>query len=143
MRASYHPKLLQLRGFVAEHDGYVGQYGARHRRTVEFDDVSRFTIIDELVGVPTDRSVTVSFLIDPSCQSTVKPDRSGVLISRCNLQLVRISSAGPLKARVVRGDKATGLGWLSPSYCVRVPTDQILFEGHLRDRRSTITIDLL
>ncbi|WP_284267092.1 alginate lyase family protein [Bradyrhizobium iriomotense] len=128
---------------VAEHDGYVGLYGARHRRTVEFDDVSRFTIIDELVGAPTDRSVTVSFLIDPSCQSTVEPDRSGVLITRSNLQLVRISSAGPLKARVVRGDQATGLGWLSPSYCVRVPTDQILFEGHLRDRRSTITIDVL
>lgn len=128
---------------VADHDGYVGQYDARHRRTVEFDDVSRFTIIDELVGVPTNRSVTVSFLIDPSCQSTVEPDRSGVLITRSNLQLVRIASAGPLKARVVRGDQATGLGWLSPSYRVRVPTDQILFEGHLRDTTSTITIEVL
>jgi hypothetical protein len=128
---------------VAEHDGYVGQYGVRHRRAVEFDDVSRFTIIDELVGAPTDGSVTVSFLIDPTCQSTVEPDRSGVLITRSNLQLVRVASTGPLKARVVRGDQATGLGWLSPRYGVRVPTDQILFEGHLRDTTSTITIEVL
>jgi hypothetical protein len=127
---------------VAEHDGYVGQYGVRHRRTVEFDDVSRFTIIDELVGVPTDGSVTVSFLIDPTCQSTVEPDRSGVLITRGNLQLIRIASAGPLKARVVRGDQATGLGWLSPSYGVRVPTDHILFEGHLH-KPSTFAISVL
>lgn len=128
---------------IAEHDGYVGQYGVRHRRTVEFDDVSRFTIIDELVGPTTDGSVAVSFLIDPTCQSTVEPDQRTVLITRSNLELIRVSSAGPLKAQVVRGAPATGLGWLSPSYGVRVPTDQILFEGHIHDATSIITIELL
>jgi Heparinase II/III-like protein len=127
---------------VAEHDGYVAQYGVKHRRTVEFDDASRFTIVDELVGVSADRSVAVSFLLDPSCQSTVEPDRSGVLITHNNLQFIRIASAGPLRARVVRGDQVTGLGWLSPSFGVRIPTDQILFEGDL-DETSTITIDVL
>jgi hypothetical protein len=127
---------------VAEHDGYVAQHSVRHRRTVEFDDVSRFTIIDELVGVPTDKSVTVSFLLDPTCQSTVEPDQSGVLITHSGLQLIRITSAGPLKARVVRGDQATGLGWLSPSFGLRIPTDQILFEGCLY-KPSTITISVL
>jgi hypothetical protein len=127
---------------VAEHDGYVAQYGVRHRRTVEFDDASRFTIVDELLGVPTDRSVTVSFLLDPTCRSTVHPDRSEVLITRNNLQLIRIASAGPLSARVVRGDEATGLGWLSPSFGVLIPADQILFEGHLY-KPSTITISAL
>jgi len=95
---------------VAEHDGYVAQYGVRHRRTVEFDDASRFTIVDELLEVPTDRSVTVSFLLDPTCQSTVEPDRNGVLITRDNLQVIRIASAGPLRSRVVRGDDAPDLG---------------------------------
>jgi Heparinase II/III-like protein/Heparinase II/III N-terminus len=127
---------------VAEHDGYVAQYGVRHRRTVEFYDASRFTIVDELLEASTDRSVTVSFLLDPSCQSTVEPDRSGVLITRNNLQIIRIASAGPLRARVVRGDEATGLGWLSPSFGVRIPTDQILFEGYLC-KPSTITIGVL
>jgi uncharacterized heparinase superfamily protein len=127
---------------VAEHDGYVPQYGARHRRTVEFDDASRFTIIDELLEAPTDRNVTVSFLLDPTCQSTVEPDRNGVLITRNNVQVIRIASAGPLRSRVVRGDEATGLGWSSPSFGVRVPTDQILFEGQLH-KPSTITISVL
>jgi hypothetical protein len=127
---------------VAEHEGYVAQYGVRHRRTVEFDGASRFTIVDELLGVLTDRSVTVSFLLDPTCQSTVEPDRSGVLITHDNHQLIRIASAGPLRARVVRGDEATGLGWLSPSFGVRIATDQILFEGRLY-KPSTITISML
>lgn len=127
---------------VAEHDGYVPQYRVSHRRTVEFDNASQFTIIDELLEAPTDRSVTVSFLLDPTCQSTVEPDRNGILIRRNNLQVVRIASAGPLRSRVVRGDEATGLGWSSPSFGVRVPTDQILFEGRLH-KPSTITISVL
>jgi len=127
---------------VAEHDGYVAQYGVRHRRTVEFDGASQFTIFDEILGGPADRSVTVSFLLDPACRSTVESDRSGVLVTHDNRQLIRIASAGPLKARVVRGDEATGLGWLSPSFGVRVPSDQILFEGRLH-KLSSITIDVL
>jgi uncharacterized heparinase superfamily protein len=127
---------------VAEHDGYVEQYGATHRRTVEFDGALRFTIIDELLGAAADRGVTVSFLLDPACQSTIEPDRSGVLIARNNRQLIRIASAGPLVARVVRGDQTTGLGWFSPAFGVRTPTDQILFEGFLC-KPSTITVSVL
>jgi hypothetical protein len=124
---------------VAEHDGYLTHHGVRHRRTVEFDGASRFSITDELLGAPTERNVTVSFLLDPGCQSTVEPDRRGVLVSHNNRQVIRIASTGPLKARVARGDEATGLGWLSPSFGVRLATEQIVFEGHL-DELSTITI---
>jgi hypothetical protein len=127
---------------VAEHDGYVAQCSVRHRRTVEFDRASQFTIIDELVGAPTDRSATVSFLLAPACQSVVEPDQSGILVTHNDRQLIRIASVGPLRARLVRGDQESGLGWLSPSFGVRVPTDQILFEGHLC-KSSTITISVL
>ena len=34
---------------VAEHDGYVARFGLRHRRTVDFDGASRFSITDELL----------------------------------------------------------------------------------------------
>jgi hypothetical protein len=102
----------------------------------EFLDDTLFTIVDELLEAP------VSFLLDPTCQSTVEPDQSGVLITHNNVQLIRIASAGPLRARVVRGDQATGLGWFSPSFGVRTATDQMLFEGQL-DKSSTITINLL
>ena len=127
---------------VGEHDGYVAQHGVRHRRTVEFDDASQFKIIDELVGAGTNRSVTVSLLLDPACQSTVEPDRTGILVTHNDRQLIRIAIAGPLRARVVRGDEEAGLGWLSPSFGVRVPTDQILLEGHLWEP-SAITISVL
>jgi uncharacterized heparinase superfamily protein len=125
---------------VAEHDGYSAQHGLIHRRTVEFDGASRFTIIDELLGASPDKGVAVSFLIDPSCRSSV--DRGEVLITNNEGQVARIASTGPLRARIVHGDEKTGLGWLSPSFGVRVPTDQILFEGHL-DKPSTITITVL
>lgn len=127
---------------VAEHDGFFAQYGIKHSRTVEFDGASEFTIVDELIGAPTDKSVTVSFLLDPTCQSAMIADRSGMLITHMNRELVRIKSAGPLTARVVRGDEAAGLGWVSPSFGVRRPTDQLLFEGSLHEP-STITISQL
>jgi hypothetical protein len=126
---------------VAEHDGYFAQYGLIHRRTVEFDGASRFTIIDELLGASPDKRVTVSFLLDPSCRSTVD-DRSEVLVTNNQGHVARIASIGPLRPRIAHGDETTRLGWLSPSFGVRVPTDQILFEGHL-DHPSMITISVL
>jgi len=126
---------------VAEHDGYFAQYGLVHRRTVEFDGTSRFTIIDQLLGASPDKAVTVSFLLDPSCRSTLD-DRGEILVTNNGDHVARIASIGPLKARIVHGDETTRLGWLSPSFGVRFPTDQILFEGHL-DNPSTITISVL
>lgn len=127
---------------VAEHDGYVAQYGVKHRRTVEFDGASRFTLVDELLGPPTDRRVAVSFLLDPACMATIEPDCRAVLITHNNRPLVRMESVGPLRPGVVHGDEATGLGWLSPFFGLRVPTDQILFEGILCEP-STVTIGVL
>jgi uncharacterized heparinase superfamily protein len=127
---------------IAEHDGYFAQYGLIHRRTVQFDGASRFTIIDELLGASADKRVTVSFLLDPSCRSTIDANRSEVLVTHNQGHVARIASIGPLRARIVHGDETTRLGWLSPSFGVRVPTDQILFEG-LLDDPSTITISVL
>ena len=76
---------------VAEHDGYFAQYGLIHRRTLEFDGASRFTIIDELLGASPDKGVTVSFLLDPSCRSTVD-DRSEVLVTNNQGHVARIAS---------------------------------------------------
>lgn len=128
---------------VAEHDGYVRQYGIRHRRSVEFDNSSRFTIIDEIPGIPKEgRTVTVSFLLDSACKSTLEPDRGSVLITREHRPIARILNMGPLETKIVRGDVQTSLGWMSPLFGVRVPTDQIVFEGCL-NKPSTIIIDVL
>lgn len=139
-------RLITLEGtpisrVVAEHDGYVSQYGVMHRRAIEFDGTSRFTITDELLGSLEDRRVTVSFLLDPACQAALESDGSVLIVSnRCSI--VHLASAGPLEARIIRGDEKSRLGWVSPSFGVRVPADQILFEGILT-KPSRITIDLL
>ena len=126
---------------VAEHDGYVARFGLRHRRTVEFDGTSRIAITDELLGASHGREVTVSFLLDPSCEATLERDGS-VLIAVDGHPLARLASAGPLKAGIIRGDADSNLGWVAPSFGVRVPANQILFKGTL-ERPSTITVNLI
>jgi Heparinase II/III-like protein/Heparinase II/III N-terminus len=126
---------------VAEHDGYALKYGVIHRRTVEYDGVACFTIVDEFLGATTEETVAVSFLLDPTCQSALEPDGMGVVVTRNAISIARLANAGELKARIVRGDDKLGLGWVSPSFGIRVPADQILFEGTLR-RSSTIQIEI-
>ena len=126
---------------VAEHDGYVARFGLRHRRTVEFDGTSRIAITDELLGASHGREVTVSFLLDPACEATFERDGS-VRIAVNGHPLARLASAGPLKAEIIRGDADSNLGWVAPSFGVRVPANQILFKGTL-EKPSTITVNLI
>jgi hypothetical protein len=128
---------------VAEHDGYVSQYGVTHRRTVEFDGAARFTFIDELLGALEEKDVAISFLLDPTCQSTLEPNGSGVLVTvNPRRPIARFVSVGPLKATILRADEHSGCGWVSPSFGVRLPADQVLFHGSIKNV-SKITIDLL
>ena len=126
---------------TAEHDGYVARFGLRHRRTVAFDGVSRIAITDELLGVSDDREVTISFLLDPACATALEADGS-LLIAADGRPLARLASAGPLKASIIRGDENSNLGWVSPSFGVRVPADQILLKGVL-DKPSVVMVTLL
>src|SRR5262245_3939895 len=65
-----------------------------------------------------------------------------LLIAVDGRPLVRLVSRGPLIADIIRGDANSNLGWISPSFGVRVPTNQIVFKGTL-DRPSTIVVKLL
>ena len=55
-----------------------------------------------------------------------------MLVSHADRQVIRIASTGPLKPGLVRGDEASGLGWLSPAFGVRIPTEQILRRSSLQ-----------
>jgi hypothetical protein len=125
---------------VAEHDGYVARFGLKHRRSVAFDG-RRITITDVVLGSSAEREVTISFLLDPSCRATLEEDGS-LLIAADGRPLARLESVGPLKVAVIRGDEQSNLGWVSPSFSVRVPADQILLKGTL-DRPSVVTVSLL
>ena len=108
---------------------------------MEFDGTSRIAITDELLGASDGREVTISFLLDPACEATFERDGS-VLIAADGRPLARLASTGPLKAEIIRGDANSNLGWVSPSFGVRVPADQILFKGTL-EKPSAITVTLL
>ena len=126
---------------TAEHDGYLAQFGLKHRRTVAFDGKSRITISDELIGASEDREAAISFLLDPSCTARIEPDGS-LLIAAQGRPLARLTSTGPLAPEIVRGDATSTLGWVSPSFSVRVPADQIILKGNL-NRPSVVTVTLL
>ena len=108
---------------------------------MDFDGISRFSITDELLGVSEGQAVTISLLLHPTCEATFERD-GALLIAVTGLPLVRLVSTGPLVADIIRGDASSNLGWISPSFGVRVPTDQIVFKGTLSEP-STIAVNLL
>jgi uncharacterized heparinase superfamily protein len=117
---------------VAEHDGFLAEFGVCHRRTLEVFGDRNIRIGDELLGAPVKEQVTISFLVDPSCQARLCSDKRTTVMIACDGDtLLEIAGNGILKPRIVRGSEAEGLGWISPTFGLRIPTDQILFEGHL------------
>jgi hypothetical protein len=128
--------------FVAEHDGYVERFGCRHRRTVEVPQVSSIVIVDELIGGECREPVSVNFLVEPSLRAAVETP-TAVRIEENGTPVLRMESLGPLAARIVRGDEAGGLGWISKTFGSRVPTDQIQFGGILGDSRSILRMTII
>jgi hypothetical protein len=80
-------------------------------------------------------------MLHQACVATFEQDGT-LLIAVDGRPLVHLVSTGPLTADIYRGDASSNLGWISPSFGVRVPTDQIVFKGTL-DRPSTIMVNLL
>jgi hypothetical protein len=127
---------------IAEHDGYLARYGVTHRRTVELPDQKTIVITDQLLSAPSEERVIIAFLIDTSCRAEVSTDGSISVSTTDGHALVRLTGNDSLRPRVVHGDESSGLGWLSPSFGIMIPTDQILFEGFLREP-SEIKIELI
>ena len=145
--AKANARLLESRGSplpfaAAEHDGFLTEFGVRHRRSIEVLNECEILLRDELVGAEVNEPVAISFLLDPACQASVHSDATAVEISRSGQNVMRLACNGALRPRIVRGSEPEGLGWVSPSFGVKVPTDQIVFEGLLR-APSKITIQLL
>lgn len=110
---------------IAEHDGYLKQNGVWHRRSIEFNGIARFTVIDELVGASkSDSNVRASFLLDPACQVALESDGIGILVLVNSLPVARIVSVDRPRPRIARGDETSVSGWISPSFGLRVPTHQ-------------------
>ena len=75
------------------------------------------------------------------CAATIEPDGS-LLIAAGGRPLARTDKHRSAEASIIRGDETSNLGWVSPSFGVRVPADQILLKGNL-DTPSVVTVTLL
>jgi hypothetical protein len=127
---------------VAEHDGYVERFGCRHRRSVEVSEASSIVIVDELIGGEYREPVSLNFLIEPSLKAVVE-NPTAVRVEENGTPVLRMESLGPLTARIVRGDEASGLGWVSKTFGSRVPTDQIQFKGFLGGSPSILRVTII
>ena len=128
------------REVVAEHDGYLRQFGVRHRRSVSMSEEGRITISDELIGASDPIPVRISFLVNPSLSVRINSGRSNsILVESGGRPMLEFSHDGALEPHIAFGDAEAGNGWVSPSFGRLDAAHQILFEGVL-STRSTVEI---
>lgn len=103
----------------AEHVGYVGRFGCRHRRTI-VQDGTGFTIRDRLIGSGGPWRATVGFLLAPGLEVRYLEDGWSLGPK------IRMKAEGPLVASVTDALCSPRMGSLGP-------TTRLLFGGMLRD----------
>ena len=117
---------------VAEHDGYLKQFGVLHRRSVSMSDEGRIIVADELIGRSDPLPVQISFLINPRLSARLNDRRrNSIVIEKAGRPMAEFRGDGVLEPRIAFGEDDAGRGWVSPSFGRREPAHQILFEGRL------------
>lgn len=116
---------------VAEHDGYLEQFGVRHRRRVSMSGAGKVTISDELIGRSDPLPVQISFLINPDLSARIEDCGRSIVVEGNGRSIVKFDYQGTLKPRIAFGDKDTKEGWVSPSFGKLKAAPQIVFEGLL------------
>lgn len=113
----------------AEHDGFVRQFGIRHRRRVERTGAGCFEITDVLRGTGGPFEVDIGFLLHPDL--TVALDGCRATIRRENDALMTIDSDGPLVGAVQRGQTEPARAWYSSAFSNKLPTSRLAFGGRM------------
>jgi Heparinase II/III-like protein/Heparinase II/III N-terminus len=120
------------REVVAEHDGYLRQFGVRHRRCVSMSDEGRITIADKLIGRSDPLPVQISFLINPHFSVRRNGSRpKSILVEDAGRPIAEFSHDGTLEPHIAFGESDTENGWVSPSFGKLNAAYQIMFEGLL------------
>jgi len=128
------------REVVAEHDGYLRQFGVRHRRSVFMSSEGRVTIADELIGRSDPLPVQISFLINPRLSVRRHESRlNSILVESAGRPIAEFTYDGSLDPHIAFGDGDIGEGWVSPSFGRLDAAYQILFKG-LLSKRSIVEI---
>ena len=115
----------------AEHDGYVDDYGYRHRRRVERLGPALYQIVDQLIGDGAPERVEIGFLMAPDLE--VSSAAGGWVVSENGRRRLYLRHEGPLKGWVERGLEAPKRGWCSPAYGELTPASRLVFAGKMWD----------
>jgi hypothetical protein len=118
----------------AEHDGYVGRYGVRHRRRVERSGPDGLTISDTLLGSSVTCQVEIGLLFHPRLDVT--QESKGWVIRDGTQDLLTILGDGGLEASVQEGQLDPPRAWYSPGFSRRVAARRLEFRGALRSGES-------
>jgi len=116
---------------VAEHDGYVRDFGFVHRRAMSVDDAG-ITLQDSLVAVEGGGSqplhgIVAGFLLHPECEARIA---AGVVhVTRGGRPVLELSGSDNLEAVLAEAD-------YSPAFGVLLPTVRIAFEAVVPSERT-------
>lgn len=113
----------------AEHDGFLRDFGVRHRRRVERTGAGCFAITDRLVGKGGPFEVEIGFLLHPTL--SVEFDGRRAAIRDAGGVLMTIDAETTLAAAVQRGQIEPPRGWYSPAFSERGPTSRLVYRGRL------------
>lgn len=113
----------------AEHDGFVEEFGLRHRRRIERLGDGLIAITDRLIGSSGGQDVEIGFLLHPDLGADT-PENI-VVIRRSDRELVQLSHEGGLTPEVQRGLDDPPRGWYSEAFGRKVPADRIVFTGRM------------
>lgn len=127
---------------VAEHDGYLQQFGVVHRRDVQRAGPGRYIVEDTLVGnLAPSAEVEIGFLVAPSL--IVEASETGWRIATAERPLLSIDCETTAKRMIQRGlSEPTKAGWVSPRFGVKEPATRLIatFAPNARTLRTTLTV---
>jgi uncharacterized heparinase superfamily protein len=111
----------------AEHDGYLKNYGLKHRRRVEKLDNTCLIIKDSLHGPEKELPIEIGFLLHPDLE--VKKQNSCWHISKNKIPLLQIELAAcSLRQYIQYGETDPIRGWYSENFGKKVKTSRLVFQ---------------
>jgi uncharacterized heparinase superfamily protein len=112
----------------SEHDGYIKNFGTRHRRKVEYNSAVGITIIDKITGSK-NRNVQIGYLLHPDLSAAV--DGQNIRIRKKDITLLQLRYEGPLKPEIKTD------AFYSPSFGIKQTTTRIQFLGELEPDQAS------
>jgi uncharacterized heparinase superfamily protein len=125
----------------AEHDGFVRDFGVRHRRRLERVAPDRLVVTDVLRGRGGPFEVEIGFLLHPAVSIAVDGGRA--VVGDGKTALLAIDAETPLTPFVQRGETEPARGWYSPAFGEKVPARRLAYVGRMAvDAASRFTLRL-